>query len=162
MSLATAGDISLQCSVSGEYSPLIGAVTGERFCTIFTQSMLHCHVCVLQHNALAPCDCPCEDLIEVKTPGVWSMTLAYVAQALTVTIVGLNLGFRLCASFKPIFHFNTPCQLPLMHCVYCRKQNTDIWKHRLQTTAGKIFSNGILSSANQVAADGSELVSGSE
>jgi hypothetical protein len=40
------------------------------------------------------CDCPCNDLVEVETPPVSIMALSYIAQALVVTIVGLNMGFR--------------------------------------------------------------------
>jgi hypothetical protein len=43
-----------------------------------------------------PCDCPCGDLVEVKTPPRSVVALSYVAQALVVTIVGLNMGFRWC------------------------------------------------------------------
>ncbi len=42
------------------------------------------------------CDCPCDDLVEVKTPPRSVMALSYIAQALVVTIVGLNMGFRWC------------------------------------------------------------------
>ncbi len=40
------------------------------------------------------CDCPCDDLVEVETPPVGVMALSYIAQAIVVTIVGLNIGFR--------------------------------------------------------------------
>jgi hypothetical protein len=40
------------------------------------------------------CDCPCDDLVEVETPPRSVMALPYIAQALVVTIVGLNMGFR--------------------------------------------------------------------
>ncbi len=40
------------------------------------------------------CDCPCDDLVEVETPPMSVMALSYIAQALVVTIVGLNMGFR--------------------------------------------------------------------
>ncbi len=40
------------------------------------------------------CDCPCDDLVKVKTPPMSVMTLSYIAQVLVVTIVGLNMGFR--------------------------------------------------------------------
>jgi hypothetical protein len=42
------------------------------------------------------CDCPCDDLVEVETPPRSVMALSYIAQALVVTIVGLNMGFRWC------------------------------------------------------------------
>ncbi len=45
-------------------------------------------------KSTTPCDCPCDDLVEVKTPPMSVMALAYIAQALVVTIVGLNMGFR--------------------------------------------------------------------
>ena len=40
------------------------------------------------------CDCPCDDLVEVESPPVSVMVLSYIAQAIVVTIVGLNMGFR--------------------------------------------------------------------
>ena len=45
---------------------------------------------------IAACDCPCDDLVEVETPSRIAMALSYIAQALVVTIVGLNMGFRWC------------------------------------------------------------------
>ncbi len=44
---------------------------------------------------IAACDCPCGDLVEVETPPRSVMALSYIAQALVVTMVGLNMGFRL-------------------------------------------------------------------
>ena len=35
-------------------------------------------------------------MVEVDTPPRSIMTLSYIAQALVVTIVGLNMGFRWC------------------------------------------------------------------
>jgi hypothetical protein len=46
------------------------------------------------YKIIAPCDCPCDDLVEVETPPRSVMALSYIAQALVVTIVGLNMGFR--------------------------------------------------------------------
>ncbi len=43
---------------------------------------------------IVPCDCPCDDLVEVESPPRSVMALSYIAQALVVTIVGLNMGFR--------------------------------------------------------------------
>jgi hypothetical protein len=40
------------------------------------------------------CSCPCDDLVEVEKPPRSVMALSYIAQALVVTIVGLNMGFR--------------------------------------------------------------------
>jgi hypothetical protein len=40
------------------------------------------------------CNCPCDDLVNVETPPKQLLTLSYIAQALVVTIVGLNMGFR--------------------------------------------------------------------
>jgi hypothetical protein len=40
------------------------------------------------------CDCPCSDLIAVKSPNLAIMALPYIAQAITVTIVGINMAFR--------------------------------------------------------------------
>jgi hypothetical protein len=45
---------------------------------------------------IVACDCPCDDLVEVETPPWSVMVLSYIAQALVVTIVGLNMGFRWC------------------------------------------------------------------
>ncbi len=45
---------------------------------------------------IGKCDCPCDDLVEVETPPRSVMALSYIAQALVVTIVGLNMGFRWC------------------------------------------------------------------
>ncbi len=42
------------------------------------------------------CDCPCDDLVEVEPPPRSVMALSYIAQALVVTIVGLNMGIRWC------------------------------------------------------------------
>ena len=47
-------------------------------------------------NIIDPCDCPCDDLVEVESPPVSVMALPYIAQAIVVTIVGLNMGFRWC------------------------------------------------------------------
>ncbi len=46
------------------------------------------------------CDCPCDDLVEVETPPRSIMALSYIAQALVVTIVGLNMGFRWCVGMR--------------------------------------------------------------
>jgi len=40
------------------------------------------------------CDCPCVSLIQIERPSVVMLTLAHVAQALVVVIVGVNMGFR--------------------------------------------------------------------
>ncbi len=40
------------------------------------------------------CDCPCSDLIAVKSPNLAIMALPYIAQAITLTIVGINMAFR--------------------------------------------------------------------
>ena len=45
---------------------------------------------------IVACDCPCDDLVEVETPPKSVMAMSYIAQALVVTIVGLNMGFRWC------------------------------------------------------------------
>ncbi len=42
------------------------------------------------------CDCPCDDLVVIETPPRSVMALSYIAQALVVTIIGLNMGFRWC------------------------------------------------------------------
>ncbi len=49
---------------------------------------------ISQNKIIAPCDCPCDDMVEVETPPKSVMALSYIAQALVVTIVGLNMGFR--------------------------------------------------------------------
>jgi hypothetical protein len=41
------------------------------------------------------CDCSCDDMLNVKKPSVVVMTLSFVAKALVVTIVGVNMAFRL-------------------------------------------------------------------
>jgi hypothetical protein len=51
------------------------------------------------------CDCPCDDLVEVETPPRSVMALSYIAQALVVTIVGLNMGFRYTRHFMCSEHF---------------------------------------------------------
>jgi hypothetical protein len=43
---------------------------------------------------LVACNCPCDDLVEVEKPPLSVMALSYIVQALVVTIVGLNMGFR--------------------------------------------------------------------
>jgi hypothetical protein len=45
-------------------------------------------------NNFSICDCPCSDLIAVKAPNLAIMALPYIAQAITVTIVGINMAFR--------------------------------------------------------------------
>jgi hypothetical protein len=40
------------------------------------------------------CDCSCDDILTVKKPSVVVMALSFVAQALVVTIVGVNMAFR--------------------------------------------------------------------
>ncbi len=47
-------------------------------------------------KAIDFCDCPCDDLVEVESPPMSVMALPYIAQAIVVTIVGLNMGFRWC------------------------------------------------------------------
>jgi hypothetical protein len=43
-----------------------------------------------------PCKCPCSNMIldEAEGPSQTVMTLSFVAQAMVVTLVGLNMGFR--------------------------------------------------------------------
>jgi hypothetical protein len=40
------------------------------------------------------CDCPCETLVEVERPSVLTMAISYFAEALVVTIIGINIGLR--------------------------------------------------------------------
>jgi hypothetical protein len=75
------------------------------------------------------CDCPCDDLVEVKAPPRSVMALTYIAQALVVTIVGLNMGFRYARHCMCIFHcecikINYACILKRE----TRQNNRDIWK----------------------------------
>jgi hypothetical protein len=48
----------------------------------------------LYMKTIGPCDCPCDDLVDVQAPKMSIMALSYIAQAIVVTIVGLNMGFR--------------------------------------------------------------------
>jgi hypothetical protein len=48
----------------------------------------------LYTKTIVPCDCPCGDLVDVQAPKMSIMTLSYIAQAIVVTIIGLNMGFR--------------------------------------------------------------------
>ena len=48
------------------------------------------------------CDCPCDLMVDVQAPSVAMTTLAYVAQALVTTIIGLNMAFR-CQSSEDSF-----------------------------------------------------------
>ncbi len=43
---------------------------------------------------IVPCDCPCDDLVDVENPKVAILALSHIAQAIVVTIVGFNMGFR--------------------------------------------------------------------
>ncbi len=49
-----------------------------------------------KNQKIVLCDCPCDDFVEVESPPVSVMALPYIAQAIVVTIVGLNMGFRWC------------------------------------------------------------------
>ena len=82
------------CSQQGEYNA---------FSTLSGLSVHHVSKCTITLlYDLAPqtpkiigvCGCPCDDLVEVETPSRIAMALSYIAQALVVTIVGLNMGFR--------------------------------------------------------------------
>ena len=42
-------------------------------------------------------------MVEVETPPMIVMTLSYIAQALVVTIVGFNMGFRWCVGISYIY-----------------------------------------------------------
>ncbi len=61
--------------------------------TISASLLMH-HVSPQKTNIIDKCDCPCDDLVEVETPPGSVMVLAYIAQAVVVTIVGFNMGFR--------------------------------------------------------------------
>ena len=45
-------------------------------------------------KTIAKCDCPCDDLVDVRPLKMSMMALSYIAQAIVVTIVGFNMGFR--------------------------------------------------------------------
>jgi hypothetical protein len=98
---------------------------------------------------IAGCDCPCDDLVEVETPPMSVMALSYIAQALVVTIIGLNMGFRYvrhCMCEVNIFY----CACIKIHFVCILKRVTrqnylDIWKKMLlpnkyqASTAPQVF-----------------------
>ncbi len=48
----------------------------------------------LYTKTIAACDCPCDNLVDVQPPKMYIMALSYIAQAVVVTIVGFNMGFR--------------------------------------------------------------------
>jgi hypothetical protein len=48
----------------------------------------------LHTKTIVPCDCPCDDLVDVQAPKMSIMALSYIAQAIVLTIIGLNMGFR--------------------------------------------------------------------
>ncbi len=63
--------------------------------SIMSRCLPHPLLRSLQKNPkIVKCDCPCDDLVEVETPPESVMAVSYIAQALVVTIVGLNMGFR--------------------------------------------------------------------
>ena len=61
-----------------------------------------------------PCDCPCDDLVEVETPPRSVMALSYIAQALVVSIVGLNMGFRWCFRVLYMVGWGRSCRYRLL------------------------------------------------
>jgi hypothetical protein len=48
----------------------------------------------LYTKTIAKCDCPCGDLVDVQPLKMSMMALSYIAQAIVVTIVGFNMGFK--------------------------------------------------------------------
>ncbi len=52
------------------------------------------------HETIGGCDCPCDDFVDVQRPEMSMMTLSYIAQAIVVTIVGFNMGFRFVQSWR--------------------------------------------------------------
>ena len=48
----------------------------------------------LYTKTIAKCDCPCDDLVDVQPLEMSMMALSYIAQAIVVTIVGINTAFR--------------------------------------------------------------------
>ncbi len=89
---------------------------------------------------VALCDCPCDDLVDYETPKMISMALSYIAQAVVVTIVGLNLGLRF-VRVSPEgggdgMAFVQGCNT---QNGYYRKANLDIWKKLLNGSISFLF-----------------------
>jgi hypothetical protein len=95
----------------------------------------------IQKQLVAFCDCPCDDLVDYKTPKMMSMALSYIAQAVVLTIVGLNMGLRFVrvspegggdgVEFVQTF-------VTLTMVTYNRKANLDIWKKLLKSKDTKV------------------------
>ncbi len=82
-----------ECSVRGEYTAFNGNGLSVYHVSKSTITLLY-DLPPQTPKIIAACDCPCDDLVEVETPSRIAMALSYIAQALVVTIVGLNMGFR--------------------------------------------------------------------
>jgi hypothetical protein len=89
-----------------------------------------------KNNKGEACDCPCDDLVDVETPKVIIIALSYIAQALVVTIVGCNMGFR----YVGVPHERggrgegrDGFRLLLIHTQnnYHRQDSLDVWKKLL-------------------------------
>ncbi len=83
------------CSLQGEYSAF--SENCECLHHVSKSTTTSFTISPKQSKMVDACDCPCDVLVEVKAPPRSSvMALSYIAQALVVTIVGLNMGFRWC------------------------------------------------------------------
>jgi hypothetical protein len=90
----TFGSYIPQCSVFSSHNGLSVLHVSKSTITSFTISPQKTKIIIVA------CDCPCDDLVEVESPPRSVMTLSYIAQALVVTIVGLNMGFRWCVGMR--------------------------------------------------------------
>ncbi len=92
------------------------------------------------------CDCPCDDLVDVETPKIVFMELSYIAQAIVVTIVGFNMGFKYA---KMSHERGDVCGGQAAVAVniqnyYDRKDYLDVWKKQLLIVRkNKVFSTKI-------------------
>ncbi len=86
------------CALEGEYTAYAAAFLDSCECVHHVSKSTTTSFMISQkyQKVIGPCDCPCDDLVEVKTPLTSVMALSYIAQAIVVTIVGLNMGFRWC------------------------------------------------------------------
>ncbi len=83
-----------ECSFRGEYIAFSGP--GGVFIMSWSLPQLPSPSSPKNPKIIVACDCPCDILVAVETPPRSIMALSYIAQALVVTIVGLNMGFRWC------------------------------------------------------------------
>ncbi len=94
VALQKMGGLYLMCAINGQdYNAFTPDSTGGIVLSCM-KSLLQRLLHDLHTKTIAPCDCPCGDLVDVQPPKVSMMALSYLAQAIVVTIVGINLGFR--------------------------------------------------------------------